>query len=167
MFGGKTLQSGDTMGPGKNLFLGDMWELSRGRVRDEVLTYTGGSIPYGPGLPYALQEGNKKYFAVNASFASHLLGSSSESEGELCVEDISVEVSITHACSKSLTLGLFRPGPYMGDKTFSPENRGARVGLFGLHPAGIGCEKSVNLINTVFDDSGLEGAVWESYAEAS
>ena len=82
------------------------------------------------------------------------------------MEDISVEVSITHACSKSLTLGLFRPGPYAGDKNFSPENRGARVGLFGLHPAGIGCEKSVNLINTVFDDSGLEGAVWESYAEA-
>ena len=146
-----------------------MWELSRGRVRDEVLTYTGGSIPYGPGLPYALQEGNEEYFAVNASFASNLLGSSSESEGELCVEDISVEVSITHACSKSLTLGLFGPGPYTGDKNFSPENRGARVGLFGLHPAGIGCEKSVNLINTVFDDSGLEGGVcegWESYAEA-
>ena len=71
------------MGTGKNLFLGDMWELSRGRVRDEVLTYTGGSIPYGPGLPYALQEGNEEYFAVNASFASNLLGSSSESEGEL------------------------------------------------------------------------------------
>ena len=92
-----TLQSGDTMGTGKNLFLGDMWELSRGRVRDEVLTYAGGSIPYGPGLPDALQEGNEEYFAVNASFASNLLGSSSESEGELCVEDISVEVSITHA----------------------------------------------------------------------
>ena len=28
VFGGKTLQSGDTMGTGKNLFLGDMWELS-------------------------------------------------------------------------------------------------------------------------------------------
>ena len=120
-----TLQSGDTMGTGKNLFLGDMWELSRGRVRDEVLTYTGGSIPYGPGLPYALQEGNEEYFVVNASFASNLLGSSSESEGELCVEDISVEVSITHACSKSLTLGLFWPGPYTATKTSAPTT-GAR-----------------------------------------
>ena len=46
------------------------------------------------------------------------------------------------------------------------EDLSAGVGLFGLHPAGIGCEKSVNLIITVFDASGLEGGVWESYAEA-
>ena len=125
MFGGKTLQSGDTMGTGKNLFLGDMWELSRGRVRDEVLTYTGGSIPYGPGLPYALQEGNEEYFAVNASFASNLLGSSSKSEGELCVEDISVEVSITQGAPRVSPSVCSGQGRTRATKTSAPRT-GAR-----------------------------------------
>jgi len=166
VFGGKTLTAGDTAGTGRNLFLGDMWELSRARVRDEVLTYSGGSNPNRPNLPYTLKEGNEEYFTVNASFAENVLGSGSMNEGELCVEDISVEVSITHSCSKSLTIGLFGPGPYTGDKNFSPENRGSRVGLFGMHPAGVDCSQSVNLLNTVFDDAGKEGGVWESYAEA-
>ena len=59
VFGGKTLQSGDTMGTGKNLFLGDMWELSRGRVRDEVLTYTGGASPTGLGFPTRCKRATK------------------------------------------------------------------------------------------------------------
>ncbi|GMI45850.1 hypothetical protein TrCOL_g12554 [Triparma columacea] len=53
-----------------------------------------------------------------------------------------------------------------GRQKLQPREQGREGGPVWAAPGRIGCEKSVNLINTVFDDSGLEGGVWESYAEA-
>ena len=162
VFGGKTLAANDASGSGKNVLLGDMWELATGQTREEAVTYTS------PALPHSLREGNMEYFGLNATMAEKMLGSSSsELEGELCIEDISVEVTITHSCSKSLQIGLFGPGPYTGGANFSPENRGSRAAIFGLAGAhsAKGCGGSANLQGAVFDDEGREGGDWSDYSE--
>lgn len=154
VFGGKTLQAGDFTGSNKtNVHLGDMWELDIADPTSHTVSGAGSGHPAGS-LPQTLKEGVMEYFSVNASLSSANVGGNGELEGELCIDSVSVEITLTHNCVKDLQINLLGPGPRVGDKNYHPESRGDRAQLFNYFAGGRGCGIGVEIDGTVFSDDG-------------
>ena len=183
MFGGKTLQAGDVTGSNKtNIYLGDMWEVRkrvygvhrRRRLSNVIntlssqldiadptqhtVTGAGSGLPSGT-LPQTLKEGVMEYFTVNASLSQATVGGNGELEGELCINSVDVELTLTHNCVKDLQIGLYGPGPRTGDKNFHPENRADRVQLFGMFAGDRGCGSATGISAAKFSDAGVNADV--------
>ncbi|GMH79973.1 hypothetical protein TL16_g08344 [Triparma laevis f. inornata] len=154
VFGGKTLQAGDFTGSNKtNVHLGDMWELDIADPTSHTVSGAGSGHPAGS-LPQTLKEGVMEYFSVNASLSSASVGGNGELEGELCIDSVSVEITLTHNCVKDLQINLLEPGPRVGDKNYHPESRGDRAQLFNYFAGGRDCGIGVEIDGTVFSDDG-------------
>ncbi|GMH68130.1 hypothetical protein TrST_g11438 [Triparma strigata] len=154
IFGGKTLQAGDFTGSNKtNVHLGDMWELDMTDPTSHTVVGSGSGHP-AASLPQTLKEGVMEYFSVNASLSEATVGGNGDFEGELCIDSVAVEISLTHNCVKDLQINLLGPGPRTGDKNYHPESRADRAQIFNYFSGARGCGTEVEIDGTTFSDDG-------------